>query len=282
MVRYFLLIEGRVQKGGFRSFIKKHALLLGVTGYAENLPTGEVVAVLEGEEESINKLIDFIEREAPAYIEVERITKRRDKYRGTFSDFERKGEDVLAGLEDRGVKEILLRIASYSQSTDEKLERGIGILNDMKRELGSIKADTSAMLAKQDETIEAIKSVKADTSAMLSKQDETIEAIKSVKADTSAMLAKQDETIGAIKSVKADTSAMLAKQDETIEVIKSVKADTSAMLAKQDETIETIREEGEKNRRVIKDHLAQDIARIYEEIDGIKATLAKIMEKVGS
>lgn len=226
MVRCFLLIEGRVQRGGFRSFIKKHALLLGVTGYAENLPTGEVVAVLEGEEESINKLIDVIEREAPAYIKVERIRKRRDEYRGAFADFERKGEDVLGGLEKRGVKEILLKIASYSQSTDEKLERGIEILNDMKRKLGDIKRDTSAMLEKQDETIEAIRSVKADTSAMLKKQDE--------------------------------------------------------MLVKQDETIEVLKEEGKKNRRVVKDHLAQDIARIYEEIDGIKATLAKIMEKVGT
>ncbi len=211
-VRYLLLIEGKVQRGGFRSFVKKHALLLGVTGYAENLPTGEVVAVLEGEGESINKLIDVIEREAPAYIRVERITKRGDEYRGTFADFERKGSDVLGDLDEEGVREILLNIASYSKSTDEKLERGVEILSD----------------------------------------------------------------------IKGDTSTMLEKQDETIETIKSVKGDTSAMFVKQEETIEVMKEEGEKNRRVIKDHLAQDIARIYEEIDGIKATLAKIMEKVGT
>ncbi|WP_456474990.1 acylphosphatase [Candidatus Pyrohabitans sp.] len=68
---------------------------------------------------------------------------------------------------------------------------------------------------------------------------------------------------------------MLDKQDMMLE-----KQDR--MLAKQDETIEVIKEEEEKNREAFKDHIARDLARIYEEIDEIKATLARVVEKVGT
>lgn len=218
-VRYVVLIKGRVQHGGFRSFIKKHALMRGITGYAENLSAGEVLVVAEGEDKGIGELLKILEKEGPAYIKAEKVTKRREGYTGSFTDFERKGVDVLQGLEEKGAKEILLSIASTSKATDEKLERGVEILGDIKK----------------------------DTSAILDKQ-----------------------------------GLMLEKQDKTIEAIKSVKEDTSAMLEKQDETISVIKEEGEKTRDALKEHLAKDIARLYEEIDEIKATLARVVEKVGA
>ncbi|MFW6185416.1 MAG: hypothetical protein ACOC5C_01935 [Halobacteriota archaeon] len=50
-------------------------------------------------------------------------------------------------IEEKEVKEILLDIASYSRSTDRKLEKGIEILGDIKK-------DTSTMLDKQDKALE--------------------------------------------------------------------------------------------------------------------------------
>ena len=114
--RHVVLLSGKVQRGGFRSFVKKQALLHGITGYAENLPTGEVLLVLEGEEEEIKKLLEKVEAEAPAFIELGKIQKRRENYRGSFSDFERKGEDVLEGLESSGTRKLLLRLVSYAKS----------------------------------------------------------------------------------------------------------------------------------------------------------------------
>jgi acylphosphatase len=210
--RYNVLIDGKVQQGGFRSFIKKHAIQLGVTGYAENLPTGEVVSIFEGEEEDLKKLIDLIEKEAPKFIKVKSIKKKIGKYRGSFTDFERRGKDVLEGLEEKGVKEILLDMASSYKSMDSKLEKGIEIL-------GSIDKKQDTMIDKQD-----------------------------------TMLEKQD--------------TMLEKMD--------------TMIDKQDETISVIKDEGKKTRTTLKDHLTRDIARLYDEIDEIKATLARVVEKVGA
>ena len=53
-----------------------------------------------------------------------------------------------------------------------------------------------------------------------------------------------------------------------------------SMFEKQDETIHTIKNEGKKTRDAFEEHLARDIARLYEEIKEIKATLARVVEKV--
>ncbi len=155
--RHVVLLSGKVQRGGFRSFVKKQALLHGITGYAENLPTGEVLLVLEGEEGEIEKLLEKVEREAPAFIEVEEIQKRRENYRGSFSDFERKGEDVLEGLESSGTRKLLLRLVSYAKSSDEKLERGIEILGTIKSQQDEMLEKQNRMLEKQEEHIEVTK-----------------------------------------------------------------------------------------------------------------------------
>jgi len=129
--RFAVLIEGNAQKSGFRSFIKKHALALGITGYAENLPSGEVIVVAEGEGNNLKELLELIEKEAPAYVKVERITKRKEKYQGCFTDFERKGVDVLEGMEEKSTKNILLSMVSIMKSTDSKLEVGVERLGEI-------------------------------------------------------------------------------------------------------------------------------------------------------
>ena len=53
------------------------------------------------------------------------------------------------------------------------------------------------------------------------------------------------------------------------------------MLDKQDQTIITIKEEGDKTRGAISDHMSQDVAELRDEISHIKTTMAKIASKVG-
>ncbi|MFP3910312.1 MAG: acylphosphatase, partial [Archaeoglobaceae archaeon] len=150
--RYYVLIEGEVQKGGLRSFIKKHALMHGITGYAENLEGGEVIVMFEGEEERVKKLLEIVEKETPTYIKVENMAVREESYTGLFNDFERKGPDVLPELEEESTRKILHSMASTMKSTDKKLEVGIERLEEIS--------------GKQDETINILKLVKEDTSAI--------------------------------------------------------------------------------------------------------------------
>jgi acylphosphatase len=50
------LIGGRVQGVGFRFFAEDHASVEGVHGYVRNLPDGRVEAVVEGDEESVERV----------------------------------------------------------------------------------------------------------------------------------------------------------------------------------------------------------------------------------
>lgn len=51
-----LLVEGKVQKVGYRKWVKKKALRLGVDGHAKNLKSGAVRIVLRGPSDTIEKI----------------------------------------------------------------------------------------------------------------------------------------------------------------------------------------------------------------------------------
>jgi len=53
-----LRIYGLVQGVGFRYFVRRQAMNLGLAGYAKNMPDGSVEVVLEGEEQAVDMVID--------------------------------------------------------------------------------------------------------------------------------------------------------------------------------------------------------------------------------
>ena len=57
-----LIISGRVQGVFFRDNTRRKAKELGLTGYAKNLPDGNVEVVAEGNEDKINELIKFMKK----------------------------------------------------------------------------------------------------------------------------------------------------------------------------------------------------------------------------
>ena len=60
-----ILVSGKVQGVFFRDGTRRKAMDLGLTGYAKNLPDGDVEVVAQGNEDKINALIDFIKNQAP-------------------------------------------------------------------------------------------------------------------------------------------------------------------------------------------------------------------------
>lgn len=66
------LVSGEVQGVGYRQFVRRHALDLGLAGYAENLADGRVEVVAEGEREDLELLLVRL-RMGPAHAEVEEI-----------------------------------------------------------------------------------------------------------------------------------------------------------------------------------------------------------------
>jgi acylphosphatase len=59
VVRYRVLISGRVQGVFFRDTCQRLAEQGGVAGWVRNLPDGRVEAVFEGPDEEVRRLVDW-------------------------------------------------------------------------------------------------------------------------------------------------------------------------------------------------------------------------------
>ena len=81
-----ILIFGFVQGVGFRHFIRSKAGKLGLTGWVKNLPDGTVEAVIQGDKNSIENLIDLCKK-GPFLSEVEEVEVRWDKTIDKFKEF---------------------------------------------------------------------------------------------------------------------------------------------------------------------------------------------------
>ena len=75
MKHYQLLIQGKVQKVGYRYYAQKKALSLGLTGFVQNLPGGEVYIEVEGPELELALFMDWCQ-EGPNLARVERVKKK--------------------------------------------------------------------------------------------------------------------------------------------------------------------------------------------------------------
>jgi acylphosphatase len=68
--RATVLVRGWVQGVGYRAFVRRHALDLGLSGHAENLADGRVEVVLEGDRREIEHALIALGR-GPAHATVE-------------------------------------------------------------------------------------------------------------------------------------------------------------------------------------------------------------------
>lgn len=62
MIRYRLLVSGRVQRVGFRFFSQYIATNLNITGFAKNLSNGIVELEIQGEEEKLDEMVLLLKR----------------------------------------------------------------------------------------------------------------------------------------------------------------------------------------------------------------------------
>jgi acylphosphatase len=86
-LRLTLLVQGRVQGVGFRVFVRRSALDLGLSGYAENLWDGRVEVVAEGPRSELNHLVVLL-RNGPTHAvvtEVEMTWGEAGKLAGFFT-----------------------------------------------------------------------------------------------------------------------------------------------------------------------------------------------------
>lgn len=85
--RAHVLVSGMVQGVSFRYYTRELAQRLGVHGWVRNTHNGRVEAVLEGEKETVKRMLNFC-RHGPSGASVTKVKVKWENYRGEFSGFE--------------------------------------------------------------------------------------------------------------------------------------------------------------------------------------------------
>jgi len=119
LIRAKIVVEGNVQKVGYRDFVQKVARKLGVKGYVENLRDGNVQIICEAEEavlngfvEGINVKDDFIKVEKVPVVERSEATSEFDFFEIKYGRLEEElGERLgtavaYAGATRQDIKEM--------------------------------------------------------------------------------------------------------------------------------------------------------------------------------
>lgn len=86
-VRAHVFISGAVQGVFFRSNTRRKALEFGVRGWVRNLFDGRVEAVFEGDEEAVEKMIEWCHR-GPPWAVVEKVEVRWEEPKEELKGFE--------------------------------------------------------------------------------------------------------------------------------------------------------------------------------------------------
>ena len=80
------VVRGRVQGVGYRAFVVRAAMDLGLTGWVTNLPDGAVRCVAEGDAASLESLAERLRR-GPAAALVHEVLTAWPRATGEFSTF---------------------------------------------------------------------------------------------------------------------------------------------------------------------------------------------------
>ncbi|MDF1612759.1 MAG: acylphosphatase [Stygiobacter sp.] len=86
-LRAEIIVNGLVQGVGFRYFVYRNALKLGLKGFTQNLFSGEVLTVVEGPKYLIDELYEII-KIGPRYADVKNASIKFSEAKNEFINFE--------------------------------------------------------------------------------------------------------------------------------------------------------------------------------------------------
>ena len=86
MKRVHVYISGRVQGVFFRAETQRAAIGFKITGWVKNMADGRVEAVFEGDDENMDKMLEWCHIGPPA-ARVEEVLTEEEPYTGEFRDF---------------------------------------------------------------------------------------------------------------------------------------------------------------------------------------------------
>ncbi|GAB7341064.1 hypothetical protein MBLNU457_7384t1 [Dothideomycetes sp. NU457] len=84
--RISYLVEGSVQGVNFRSFTVDQAQSLGVTGFVKNTPDGTVTGEAQGDQSSLDKFVQHLNK-GPSAAKVQKVDTKEISVKQGESDF---------------------------------------------------------------------------------------------------------------------------------------------------------------------------------------------------
>lgn len=87
IIRYHLMIDGRVQGVGYRMSTQQIAQKLSLVGWVQNLSNGQVEVIAEGQSVQLQQLVDWA-WQGPRFAEVKDISITEQAPTGEFNYFD--------------------------------------------------------------------------------------------------------------------------------------------------------------------------------------------------
>lgn len=87
MRRTHVWISGRIQGVFFRANTRRKAMDLNLKGWVKNLGDGRVEAVIEGEDQAVKEMLEFLQK-GPFGAKITKLETKEEKYTGEFKFFE--------------------------------------------------------------------------------------------------------------------------------------------------------------------------------------------------
>ncbi|MBS7633226.1 acylphosphatase [Candidatus Bathyarchaeota archaeon] len=192
MVRARIIVEGEVQKVGYRDFVQKVARRLGVKGYVENLRDGNVQVVCEAQEPVLGAFLRGIDVEADL-IKVEKIhVAERSAPTGEFEFFE-----IRYGRLEDELGERLGAAVEYARTTRSSIREMHEDLKGARLDIRAMHEDIKGTRMNIREMHKDIKGTRIDINAMH-------EDVKGTRLDIKAMHEDIKGTRLDIKEMRAD------------------------------------------------------------------------------
>jgi acylphosphatase len=199
LIRARIVVEGNVQKVGYRDFVDRIAKDLGIKGFVENLKDGRVQIVCETEEKILDDFIKKI-KITDAFIDVKKVeVVETSPATGEFEYFFIKYGSLEEELSDRMVMAIKYAGAMWK---DLKSETS-GIRQDIKEMHKDLKSETSGI--RQD-----IKEMHLDVKKSFQDMAERYDSISSELIRTREELTRAVDTL-------SDLIKQFLKQQERLE-----------------------------------------------------------------
>jgi acylphosphatase len=86
MQRLNITVSGKVQGVGFRAFVYDKAQGLGLAGFVKNMPDGNVFIDVQGDEETLNKFLEYV-HQGPIRSRVDKVEIKKINHLMNLKEF---------------------------------------------------------------------------------------------------------------------------------------------------------------------------------------------------